>query len=328
MKIKNLLKTLYCVAAIGVAASPVMASCGAAACPIDTYQALISGEWRAGVRYESIDQNQIFVGDQLSSVGAIPGHHDEIQTLNQLTVIHIAHQLSDRWQVRLEMPYVYRQHSHLHHHHGEDILEEWEFNGWGDAILFTDFALIPSHTPDSATLVLTGGVQFPTGETGIRNSEGAAAEAPINPGSGAYGLITGIHYRRGVAVLPGLSGAMAVVPLSAGLNYFFHGAGTDGWRFGDEVLGMISTEYALFPGILATLQMNGKYQQKSDPGSTNEPVQNTGGTWIYISPGAEVQVSNTFIWDVQMQFPVYRNVNGIQQTAPWHFRTGITGVFK
>ena len=72
------------------------------------------------------------------------------------------------------------------------------------------------------------------------------------------------------------------------------------------------------------LQMNGKVQAFSNVGNTGEPRENSGGTWIYITPGLRFQIAEAFATYGVFQLPAYQNVHGIQQTSNLNLQFGIT----
>ena len=71
------------------------------------------------------------------------------------------------------------------------------------------------------------------------------------------------------------------------------------------------------------LQINSRFQAHADVGNTDEPEENTGGKWVFVSPGLKFYLSDDISLYGFVQLPVYQNVNGIQQTAPYNLRFGI-----
>jgi hypothetical protein len=72
------------------------------------------------------------------------------------------------------------------------------------------------------------------------------------------------------------------------------------------------------------LQLNGKFQGKADVGETGEPGENTGGTFVYLSPGLNVDVMPHLSAYGYLQIPVYQRVNGIQQTSRYNIQFGLS----
>jgi hypothetical protein len=173
-------------------------------------------------------------------------------------------------------------------------------------------------------LSFVGGLKASTGLTHLKNGEGEEAEVTIQPGTGSTDAIAGIFYRQTIASVPMFSGEFSSLPIIAGLSYQFNGVGTNEWRFGNTLLAHIGTSYQFSDNATFTLQVNGRFQGFADVGATGEPRGNTGGTWVFVSPGLNVQLNETFSAFGLFQIPVYQDVHGIQQTAKVNLQFGIS----
>jgi hypothetical protein len=280
----------------------------------------LSGGWLSvGIAHEYILQNQIYVGSSSSFVGAIPGHHDEVETLNEKNTIQLQLGVLDRWTMDLSIPFVHREHSHIQHEDGTSHWESWNFSGLGDIVLNAHYVLLQSDSSQfSPGVTLHGGIKTASGTTGLRNAEGEEAEVTIQPGNGSVDGIAGVEYDQNILTLPTLSGKYAALPLKLGVSYQFAGKGTDDYKFGNTFLAHIGTSYRFLDRADLLLQVNGRFQDYADVGSTDEPRENTGGTWIFLSPGIGLQLSNALGGTAFVQLPVYQNVHGIQQTAAFN----------
>jgi hypothetical protein len=74
--------------------------------------------------------------------------------------------------------------------------------------------------------------------------------------------------------------------------------------------------------------VNGRLRGKDDPGQTDALRDNTGGTWVYGSPGLRVQAGSALAAYAYVQLPVYERVNRIQLAAPYHLIVGTTYVLS
>ncbi|RMF57319.1 MAG: hypothetical protein D6743_19125 [Calditrichaeota bacterium] len=306
-----------------------VAGCGAATCPLNTHRYLRSGRLTFGFAREYINQDQIHVGSSASFVGAFrqPGQeHDEVQTINSRDIVRMQYGVFSRLALSLEVPFVHREHSHFVI--DEAKWESWNFTGLGDVILSGQFAALLPPSEFSPYLSFALGVKLATGVTNARNGEGEKAEVTIQPGTGSTDVILGVDYRQALASVPTLSGGVyATLPVSIGVTYRINGAGTLGWRFGNELIASLGTEYQLANRATLLFQINGRFQEKADPGRVDigdVPPGNTGGTWIYASPGLRVQLSDSFSAYGIAQLPVYQDVNGIQQTSNLNLQFGVS----
>jgi hypothetical protein len=291
-------------------------SCGAASCPLSTYRPVGGGWFSIGLSHEYIFQNQIYVGSSRSFVGAIPEHHDEVSTLNEKNSIQMELGVTNRLTLDLAVPFIHREHSHIQHEGNASTWESWDFSGLGDIVLNAHYRVIqPDSSEFSPVVNLIGGIKSSTGITGIRNAEGEEADVTIQPGTGSVDGIAGIQYDQNLLTVPTLSGRYATLPLLVGISYQFTGKGTDDYRFGNTLLAHIGLSYPALDRASLLLQINGKFQDYADVGLTEEPRENTGGSWVFVSPGLGVQLDDALRGYAYVQVPVYQNVHGIQQTA-------------
>jgi len=300
------------------------ASCGSASCPLNNHRYLGAGFFRLSLSHEYINQNLLYVGSSRSYVGALRYDHDEVQTINERTIAQLQAALTDRLAFTVEIPYVSRQHSHILHDISGDRTESWNLRGVVDIVVSAQYALLLPHSEFSPYLSVVGGVKAPTGLTHLKNGEGEEAEVTIQPGTGSTDGIAGLYYRQTITSVPMFSGEFSSLPVIAGLSYQFNGAGTNGWRFGNTLLAHIGTSYQFSSAANFTLQMNGRFQGFADVGATGEPRENTGGTWIFVSPGLNLQLNELFSAFGVLQIPVYENVHGIQQAARVNLQFGIS----
>ncbi len=290
-------------------------SCGAANCPLNTHRYLGSGVLNISLTHEYINQDQIYVGSSRSVVGAIPEKHDEVQTLNERNVLQILSGLSDRLSVSLDVPFIHREHSHIDHDAGGSVWQSWIFSGLGDISVASEYALLLPAGDSDSYLGISAGLKLPSGITHATNAEGEEAEVTIQPGTGSTDAIIRLNYRRSVTTVPAFGGLWSSLPITLGLSYQVSGRGTNDYRFGNVFLAHVGTEYQFAKRADFLFQINGRFQDFADVGSTGEPRENTGGTWIFASPGLGIQLSDALSASAYVQLPAYQNVHGIQQTA-------------
>jgi hypothetical protein len=63
-------------------------------------------------------------------------------------------------------------------------------------------------------------------------------------------------------------------------------------------------------------QVNARVRARDDVGTTDASRDDTGGTWLYTSPGLLYRPPGPIAWSLFVQLPVYQRVNRIQLTAP------------
>jgi hypothetical protein len=163
----------------------------------------VQGPWqeegaRFDLRYEDIKQDQPMSGSHKVGVGAIPRHHDEVETVNRNWLPSVDYTINRDWAVNALLPIVHREHLHMHNHGGGQLPETWNFSGIGDARIVARrrLATFEDAAPSIGTLGANIGVKLPTGRTDVRNPGGDLAERTLQPGSGTTDLIAGLYYAK------------------------------------------------------------------------------------------------------------------------------------
>lgn len=313
------------------------ASCGASVCPLDTMtpEKIEKGWMRLDYSYEYSDQDQPRVGRHRASVGEIPGHHDELFTVSEVQRLGLEAGLTSRWSVQFILPFVQREHQHIHHHMGSDLLESWDVKGMGDLTFLNRVAVVQPENPAHPALFLSAGVKLPTGKDNAKGIsqdttnaiESEEAEVGIQPGSGSTDLILGASGLQSYSV-PTLTQAYARLPIFWSTTYRFNGKGKEDYRLGNTLIANAGFVYPLFPKVGWTTQVNLRISRPDDAGKTNEEIEKTGGTYVYASPGFRFELGENFWSYITLQLPIYQRVNEIQLTSDQNLLTGISYRFS
>jgi hypothetical protein len=308
--------------ALGFAGQQALASCGSAFCMVNTNWD-VQGVWtepgmRFDLRFEYINQDQPMSGSTKVGVGQIPQHHDEVQTINRNWLATFDYTFNDKWGVAATLPVVDRDHTHIHNHQGQQLVENWNFTEVGDVRVLgrrqwnsenREALRIDSYG-------VTFGLKLPTGETDVRNSDGDLAERSLQPGSGTTDLLLGAYFSRQLG-----SGASWFTdvqmqqPLDSHENY------KPGLRVGFDV----GYRYGASDKLSLMVQLNALYKDR-DQGAEAEP-DNSGGSFLFVSPGLSYMITKKFQLYSFVQLPLYQYVNGVQLTADWSVVAGISARF-
>jgi hypothetical protein len=252
------------------------------------------------------------------AVGEIPQHHDEVSTVNRNWLPSLDYGGRD-WGVNLLFPYVERQHQHIHNHMGAQEPESWDFKEVGDMRVLARRRLASfgedGHSP--STLGINFGVKLPTGDTNIVNAEGERAERSLQPGTGTTDLLLGGYYSQmfHAADTSWFAQVLAQLPMNSNEDY------RPGKRFGADT----GVRYSATENLSAMLQLNFLYKGR-DAGAQAEP-EDSGGKFLYISPGLSYNFTQAVQAYAFIQLPLYQYVNGVQLTAQRAYAIGITGRF-
>lgn len=293
------------------------ASCGAAVCSFNTDWAS-QGVWteeglRADLRFEYIDQAQPRTGSRAVAVGEIPAHHDEVRTINRNWIASLDYTFNRHWGISLQLPWVDRDHQHIHNHHGAQHPQAWRLDALGD------IRVLGRYQRDYAALATHGvsfGLKLPSGATDERNADGELAERTLQPGTGTTDVLLGYFANHPFRLGDRQATGFVQLQVQAAL------AEHDHYKPG--------TRYALDGGLSYPLGKRWSTQMQAnlvvlerDSGSEAEP-DNTGGTFLWLSPGVSFAVHD----DVQLygfvQWPLYQYVNGVQLTADYTLAMGVS----
>jgi hypothetical protein len=167
--------------------------------------------------------------------------------------------------------------------------------GFGDAELSAVWTTDLSRTVSgSGTLAIAGAVKVPTGHNDEVDN-GERLDEHLQSGTGTYDWQTGVGLAR-----PG-----GLLTLTTSAYYRGKGTNSHGYHYGNLVLLNAGVQRQMNSTIAASLQVNGRIARRDS--ESEVAVPNTGGTVVYLSPGAKVQFEGIGFW-VNIQVPVYRHL--------------------
>lgn len=295
------------------------AGCGAGACALHTdweTQGLWSGRGlRVDLRREHLDLDQPRRGSDKIGVGARPRHHDEVRTLSRNTTLRLDWGLGPRASAYLNVPYLEREHVHLHHHHGAVLRETWDITDLGDVELGGRYALATRlGAPRAWGVGVDGGARLPTGDYRRRNDDRDLAERSLQPGTGSTDLLVGAW---GWMAWPGTRwSAFGRVGWRESVN------ARANYRPGDRARLDLGLRAALTARIAVIMQFNAEHIER-DRGREAEP-QDSGGRALYLTPGLSFAPDRHWMVYAFLQQPLHQHVHGVQLTAERAFAAGVS----
>ena len=304
-------------------AAVASASCGAEDCPVDMHGTRsMNGRFALDLSYQFIDQDQVRVGSRRSSVGALPSPEDEVRTVSRILTLRAQAKLSDRIGLNLSLPIIDRMHQHVANEAGgPGQLREWNYSGAGDLTILGQLIALRSDGERPTTLSLQLGAKLPTGLRHVEPVDGEEPEPSARPGTGSLDGLAGLHVMRTVPAVS-LRHEAGDAPLFVSVLARANGRGTDDYRVGDELQVSAGASYPLTSSLQLTAQLNSRFRGKDGVGRTDALRDNTGGTWVYASPGLRIRTGLRFAWYGLVQIPVVQRVNRIQIVAPYHAMVG------
>jgi hypothetical protein len=318
----NAPKLLLIAAAVGALPSIAAASCGAAFCSVNSNwtseSALVDSGSSFDLRYEYIRQDQPRTGTDDIAVGQIPHHHDEVSTVNRNLVASYSRSFAGGWGMSVVAPVVDRNHTHIHNHRGEQLIDRWSFTELGDVRVMGRYQLpLTSDAANPGTVGVSFGVKLPTGQFDVANGDGDVAERSLQPGSGTTDAIVGAYYHR---KLPQMNSSwFAQAQYQRALKE------RDGFKPGAQFGADVGYRYAATEKLGLLAQLNAVVKRR-DSGAEAEP-DDSGSRSVFLSPGVSYAVADNMEVYAFYQHPVYQKVNGVQLTAPRALVIGISGRF-
>lgn len=293
-----------------------VASCGSAFCSINTQwdvQGVSTNTGtQVGLRYESIKQDQLREGRDKVSINELSGvEHAEIETKNQNWLLSINHAVNQDWGISVVIPYVDRFHEHIHDPEGAAEDETWDFTRLGD------IRITGKYKPVANKVGLRFGLKLPTGDYDITNEDGEEAERSLQPGSGTTDAIVGVYYNK--HSIRSSSSWFADAQIQQPLN------SRAGFKPGQHLTLDGGYHYEASQKVGLMVQLNALIKGK-DKGNNAEP-EDSGGEFIYLSPGISAVITPSVQVFAFFQQPLYQRVNGVQLTADNSYVVGVNGRF-
>jgi hypothetical protein len=194
----------------------------------------------------------------------------------------------------------------------EDI--SFSGKGLGDVVLLGKYEIITPNIVSTFGFALGGGAKLPTGSF-EEEEKGTRLSIDLQPGTGSSDLLFWSHLTY---AFPSLA-----LSFNANLLYKYSGVNLDGYRYGDELLVSVNGTYAIADFFGINIQLKGRTSDRDYWQSRFLP--STGGTYFDITPGL-VYYEGKLSIRVFTQFPLYRNLQGIQLAVNEMLGAGISYV--
>ncbi len=270
--------------------------------------------FEAHVRYEYSDASQLRHEDRAISASnpVVLASAGETQksTLNRVAVLGFDYASGGAWGVTVEAPYIDRDHTTLGA--GDSTVTGSHASGLGDVRLLGRYQI---HSFNQG-LGFQFGLKLPTGGFHQNFNTGPEAGEPLDRGlqlgTGTTDLLAGVSYFYRVNTHVGtFASVMVDQPLAERENFMPSASLTV--NAGVRLL----TMGWLTPQVQVNTRFDGR--ERGDEAD----VGNSGGTFVYLSPGVTAEIGDHTSAFAFVQLPVYQRVNGVQLHPQWLMSLGI-----
>ncbi len=302
------------------AASTSVLACASCGCTLssdwDSQGFTTQPGWKLDVRYDYLNQNQLRQGTgtispaNASQIVTSAGPQEvEKYTRNNYLTLGIDYTHSADWGVNVQLPYIDRKHGTLGvSSDGSNPAVgayDSQTSSLGDIKVIGRYqGLTPQHN-----FGVMFGLKLPTSshtKTGISTDpanpgDTATIDRGLQPGTGTTDAIVGAYYFDSI---------------NKNWDYFAQATAQtalnskDDYKPGDGFNFNLGARYMGFAAVMPQLQLNARYVEH-DTGANADQVS-TGGTLVYLSPGAVMPVGKRASLYGFVQVPVYQDVRGVQ----------------
>ncbi len=180
-------------------------------------------------------------------------------------------------------------------------------------------------TRGTTQLSLLGGLELPTGATGIDDPDlprltgipGTRLPPGLQPGSGSVdGIVglAGIHNMDRLTVYADVQGKLTT-------------EGAQDFRAGHQLFYDLTADYVLLPArnMFLILELNGVASARAE--QAGRTVPNSGGHLLFLSPGIQYLPIPPLILEASVQVPIHRDLDSRQLAPDWSAVAGVRYLF-
>ncbi|MEP6941121.1 MAG: hypothetical protein ABI846_15245 [Rudaea sp.] len=309
---------LGCIAVLTTQDACACSACGCTLSSDWSSQGLAAtGGWRADLRFDFFDQDQLRAGSDSVSRGAtvIPNENEVQQfTLNRNYNLALDYSPNRDWGVSIALPWFDRSHATIAE--GDSAVSTSHDSGIGDLRVLARYTGFDAQRNTGIEF----GLKLPTGhiddtfETGPR--AGAIVDRGLQLGTGTTDLLLGVYHFDGLTADWGyFAQALLQQPL----------ASRDGFRPGTGLNLNAGLRYTASTTWVPQLQVNARVEKRES--GVNADVENSGATLVYLSPGISWNATRRLSAYAFAQLPLLQRVNGLQIEARWTASVGLHYIF-
>ncbi len=289
-------------------------------------ETLLPGKLTLSWRQDYTQYERLSSDDIQKRTYKVHGDHAHFDALrwSLLETIEFGYGLSEDLQFGYSLGYYKGNDLREGHLHADG---SYGYHEYGDVSGMTDHWLTLKKRVlkgENGHLAVLGGVKFPFGdddEIGEDGTRNAPLEASMQPGSGTFDLMLGAAYSRYLGTQ---------VSFDTSLSYTYR-TKEDDYKIGDLILYGAALAYRFsenvrdVPSISAFLEMNVRHLLRNR--EDGETVHNSGGTTLFLAPGARVAFTESTSFSLAVQIPVVQHLHDEQQETLFKVMAAFTLTF-
>lgn len=225
----------------------------------------------------------------------------------QSALLELGYTFSPRLSVDIFMSFV-QQERHIFSPFG---INSTITKGVGDGVILVKYKL--SKPLDNYTWEIGAGPKLPLGTTEKKSDLGITLAADLQPGSGAWDAVFWTNFNKQLSFRPSMTINLMSTFRLTGDNKDFLGSLTYG--FGNEYQTVASISDRL---VIQTLMLDPsislRYRWAGRDSRDNQEIEATGGQWVFIIPGLNVNLIRGLAVSASVELPIYSYVNNTQLT--------------
>lgn len=194
-----------------------------------------------------------------------------------------------------------------------------ETSGFGDFIILSKYQYLNKNNFKGA---FGFGFKLPTGRHDIKNSQGIAYNADLQPGTNTldYLFLTSLskkfEFRKSFVL------STRLIYRLTGVNDEYQKVNM--YKFGNELQVFLtgSDQFILLKQLIDTA-LGVKYRKVDFDSINNNPIPNTGGEWFFLIPSVSYNLNSNTRLNLSTEIPIFSKVNGIQLTPTNRLTIGV-----
>lgn len=199
--------------------------------------------------------------------------------------------------------------------------------GIGDGIVLVKYNLLNPSLDKNRILSIGAGPKIPLGSANNRTISGIALPADMQPGSGAWDLMSWLYFEKYHLFIKNLTFTGITTYRYTGSNPDYFGSQT--YRFGNEIMINSQFSYPLFVGKRwFDIMIGTRFRNQQDDLINEELFPNSGGSFLFANVGLRFNFDDKQSIMLNGFVPVYRNVGGTQVTTSGRFQISYLKTFK